>query len=171
MDYQKIYKEGKQSPTIIRKLLRKELGDEKFIELIENLEGISFSEWFYQQLHPHINPTCPVCTIKKCNFISLNKGYSLTCSTTCSAKDPRKQEKRKQAYLKKFGVSNPFKSEEVKKKIQETNIKKYGVAHNSHNKDTLLKRRETYIEKYGVDNPMKNGEVKKKVVETNMKKY
>ena len=37
--------------------------------------------------------------------------------------------KRELTNLKKFGVKNPFQSEDVKNKIKQTNLKRYGVDH------------------------------------------
>ena len=111
--------------------------------------------------------------------------------------NPSKEERKKinkDISLKKYGVDNPFKSEEVKQKIKETNLKKYQTEHPFQNKKiqkkfkkTCLKRygvewmvnskefkeklKQTNIKKYGVDNPFKSKEIQIKIKETNLEKY
>lgn len=61
--------------------------------------------------------------------------------------------------LEKYGVENPFQSEEIKDKIKATNLEKYGCEYNSQNKEIREKaeksKKETMLKRYGVDNPSK----------------
>lgn len=61
-------------------------------------------------------------------------------------------DKTKNTCLKKYGVENPFASEEIKEKIKNTNIEKYGCAVPTQNKDIYKKIINTNYEKYGVPN-------------------
>lgn len=69
-------------------------------------------------------------------------------------KQEAKQLKRKQTCLKKYGVDAASKSKEVKAKIKNRQIKKYGD-HPSRTSDIKEKIRQTILKKYGVDHFMK----------------
>jgi len=113
---------------------------------------------------------CPECG-KETKFISLGKGYYKYCSVKCLSNSKEVKEKRKIAYLKKYGVDNPFKSGEVKEKNKKTMMDKYGVDHPSKSPEIKEKRKETCISKYGVDNPSKSQEIKEKKKETCISNY
>lgn len=57
--------------------------------------------------------------------------------------------KRKQSYLKKYGVENPLQSAIIRDKIKKTNIEKYGVDNPMKLESTKAKARTTNIKKYG----------------------
>lgn len=57
--------------------------------------------------------------------------------------------KIKQTCLEKYGVENPFASEEIKEKIYQTNMEKYGVKIPTQNPEIQAKYKETCLEKYG----------------------
>jgi hypothetical protein len=59
----------------------------------------------------------------------------------------------------------------TRKKIEKTNMEKYGVIAPLQNKDILKKVQDTNIERYGVYNPLKNKEISSKMKETNIKRY
>jgi len=96
--------------------------------------------------------------------------------------------------IKKYGVDNPMKNEEIKDNESKTIMSKYGVLHNSQSEEIKNKKRNTYINnygfdshlkcqeirdqikatnliKYGAENPQQNQEIKNKCYETNLKKY
>lgn len=62
-----------------------------------------------------------------------------------------KLDRSKETNLEKYGVDNPFKSEEIKHKIKESCMEKYGVDHHLKNKEILEKVKKTNKEKYGVE--------------------
>ena len=78
-----------------------------------------------------------------------------SCSVSCAAKIRNKL------------IGSSFSRPEVRKKIQETNMKRYGVKHNWASKDPKLNGRQTRQEKYG--NPFYRDINKTK--QTNLKKY
>lgn len=88
----------------------------------------------------------------------------------CSSKECSNQ-KIKDVCNIKYGVDNPFQSEDVKKKTKDTLIKKYGVEHPMYLQSTKDKIKDTSIERYGVDSPMKSKSVKDKIKDTCIKKY
>ena len=71
---------------------------------------------------------------------------------------------REKTNLERFGVSNPFKSEEKKEKIRQTNLKKYGKTHRLKNKDEVNKQKKNNLLKYGTETPFQLDEVKEIIV-------
>jgi len=61
----------------------------------------------------------------------------------------------KKTNLKKYGVENPFQSEEIKEKIKKTNINKYGVENPAYSEEIREKTKKKCLEKYGVENSFK----------------
>lgn len=82
---------------------------------------------------------CPICKSSLAKWHNFHK--YMCCSKECSKK--------------LMSINNPMKKEEVKKKVESTNIKKYGVKTNF-----LI-----------IDNPMKNEEIRKKREEECLKKH
>ena len=82
-----------------------------------------------------------------------------------------KQELLNKKNLEKYGVENPFQSEEVKQKIRETNREKYGVENPFQSEEVKQKIKETNLERRGVEYPLQCEEIKQKIKETNREKY
>ena len=101
---------------------------------------------------------CPIC--KKYHHKS-----KLTCSFECA------QKLRKQIYLEKYGVDNPFKSEQIKDKIRHVLNDKYGVDHPSKSKVFQENKVKTSLQKYGTKHPNQSDRVKHKIEQTNLNKY
>ena len=94
--------------------------------------------------------------------------YCKKCSIKISLKTRDKNN------LEKYGVKNPSKLEEVKKKIRKTNIKKYGTEYGFQSKIIKEKIKKTNLEKYGVENQSQRIEIQKKQKSScyhNLKKY
>ena len=131
------------------------------------------------------------------DILLLNLKFPFICSK-CKAKINANNDlikaKRKATCIAKYGVENPFQSEETKTKIHQTcierygyanaaqvpefiekqkktNIERYGVPCTLNTKENLIKRKETWIEHYGVDNPNKSKDIIEKRIDTNRKKY
>jgi glutathione peroxidase-family protein len=79
--------------------------------------------------------------------------------------------KIKKTCLEKYGVDNPFKSEDIKQKIKEVCLEKYGVENPGQSDEIKQKIKEVCIQKYGVENAFQSDEIKQKIKETCMKKY
>ncbi len=96
-----------------------------------------------------------------------------------------KASKSKTTCIKRYKVPHPLKNEEIKQKSRETNITKYGVAHNSNVPSVIEKRKQTInshskektqeirtkkeitcIKNYGVSNPSQSERIKEKKQET-----
>lgn len=73
--------------------------------------------------------------------------------------------------LKRYGVDDPLKADEVKAQMRKTNLEKYGVEYYSQTKDFIDKRKKTWLEKYGSDVPTSCKEVQEKRDKTSLEKY
>lgn len=102
------------------------------------------------------------------------KRYNLATNVVnkyaCSLKKCSNQ-KIKDVCQSKYGVDNPFQSDEIKIKIKETLNNKYGVDHPMYLSEIKNKIKETCYKKYGVDNYMKTEECKEKIKNTSLDKY
>ena len=94
--------------------------------------------------------------------------YSIYCEG-CTIKNTK--EKTKKTCLEKYGVENPFQSEEKKKKIKETCLQKYGVENPIKLQTTKEEYKKTCLEKYGCENAFQNEDIKNKIKETSLKRY
>jgi len=88
----------------------------------------------------------------------------------------RRQEKRKNTNLKKYGNAcslhgNTEMAEIVKAKVINTNIKKYGVEHPLQSEEIREKVRKTNLDRWGVENPSQVEEIKNKKKQTTLKRY
>jgi len=87
---------------------------------------------------------------------SINRGGYYTCSSKCS------KDKREKTFIEKYGVNTPFKSDEFKEKVKDTNIKKWGTDHfrksekwkNDNGKNEIEKRKETIFNEFKEKNPI-----------------
>ena len=76
-----------------------------------------------------------------------------------------------QTWIKKYGVDNPSKNDDIKLKRKQTWIKKYGVDNPSKNDDIKSKRKTTWTTIYGVDHPWKSQLVRQLLLKNNIEKY
>jgi len=128
---------------------------EKFIEVIEPL------------------PKCIFCDNKVIvKSLSSNKKWG-SLGITCSDKKciyKNQLEKRKKTYFDKYG-GHPLQNEEIKNKIKQTCLDRYGVEYVFQNSDIKEKITKTCLKKYGVKNSSQNEQIKRKREETMINKY
>lgn len=94
-----------------------------------------------------------------------------TCQNKISQLRPETKEKKRQTNLLKYGVENPFQSEDKKQKIKESLLNHYGVDNPQKSKMIKQKTENTCLEKYGYKFPGQIPEVKEKQRRTFIKKY
>ena len=86
------------------------------------------------------------------------------------AKDPdhwkKRNEKSEKTCMERYGVKNASSTDEVRKKVIETNLKKFGVDNPNKLNEIQEKIKQTCLEKYGVDCQFKRPEV----IESTIKK-
>jgi hypothetical protein len=79
--------------------------------------------------------------------------------------------KSTQTNLERYGVENPFQSEEIKNKIKQKNLEKYGVENPSQSPKIHQKKIETSLKNYGCEYPTQSEIIKEKSKQTNFNKY
>lgn len=93
------------------------------------------------------------------------------CCSKSSNSCPSVKERKKLAYLEKYGVDSPSKSPMVKAKIEATNLTKYGSKHITTANFFQKKAKETCLRNYGVENPSQSGEIKSRKSKTLRQNY
>ncbi len=123
----------------------------QIIKMTSFLENPSIPERLYCIINDITNKI--ECKDEKCkNYVSFSnfrKGYRTYCSKQC--------------------VNNN--SIEIKEKIKQTCLEKYGVENISQLEETKIKKINKYIKNYGVDNPNKCNSIKEKIKQTCLEKY
>jgi very-short-patch-repair endonuclease len=105
----------------------------------------------------YADPKCVICG-KPTNFKNFSGGFYRTCSLECAYKDTErnrkiatntdhqaKSEKVKQTNRKKYGVDYNFQVDDVKEKIRQTKLTRYG----DKNYNNMPANKKTVLEKYG----------------------
>lgn len=147
----------------------------------------SYSErWIWLQNNYFDYPKCEECgnPVKKLDASSTK--YRRFCSKKCSALNSDVRKKKEERWILNYGASNPNKSNQVRNKIKDTCLKKYGVKTNLQTLDVnklrklafdqksdqiFSKMKKTCIAKYGVDHPVKSIEVQNKIKKTMNEKF
>ena len=123
--------------------------------------------WYYHNLNEY--PVCKICG-KKTSFINTKEGYRKYCSRKCLNCDNDKKEKTKQTCIERYGGVAPASSIDVKNKMINTTLKKYGVHNIQQLQEVSQKTKQTCIERYGgVGNASKS--IKEKYIKTCIDKY
>jgi hypothetical protein len=79
--------------------------------------------------------------------------------------------KVKDTNLKRYGETAPAKNKTIQQKIENTNLQRYGYKSALQNKDVIAKRKQTNLLKYGVEYPSQNQEIKNKVRQTCLERF
>ena len=119
----------------------------------------------YNGIEEH--PKCPTCG-KPLVFKGI---FFKFCSNICAQSSDEIKQKIKQTCLKKYGVDNYNKTKESKEKIKQTCLEKYGVEYFWQSDECKEKIKQTCLEKYGVDSPLKSEKIRNKGKQTCLKKY
>ena len=102
--------------------------------------------------------------VKRCIYTkNINKIFC--CCKSCNYSDSVKV-KRKNNFIKKYGVENNFQRHEIKQKVKDTNLKRYGVDNPFQSEVVKQKIKNTNLERYGVENPNQNKEICDKGLKT-----
>jgi hypothetical protein len=84
---------------------------------------------------------------------------------------PEIKEKIRQTNLQKYGFENPMQNSEIKKKVLATNLLKYGDEQTLRVAFIREKGKQTLLSKHGFDDAAKIPEIKEKIRQTNMERY
>ena len=93
------------------------------------------------------------------------------CSASCATSNNETTLKRQQTCLEKYGVDNPWKSNDVKEKIKNTCLEKYGHENYAQTDEYTKKSKETCLKKYGVDHQFKSDMIREKIKNTCLERY
>lgn len=143
---------------------------ELYNNITQNYPNTQFMEalWlYYAGLDENSKPSCPLCG-KTLKFDKFTIGYKAFCSKKCAQKGSRK--KACQTMIEKYGGVG-YGSKEIKGKIENTNLKRYGTIHCMQNAELQEKAKNTNIEKYGVAIPLQSKETMEKFKNTMLKRY
>lgn len=80
-------------------------------------------------------------------------------------------DKGKLTNLERYGVENPFQSDEIKTKIKETNLERLGVDNPAKSEVIKSRIKATNLERYGTENPAQNQDVQAKIISTSIDRY
>ena len=145
-----------------------------------------FKEFYdhLQLIYPNINSTCeqlylymhdlkqpPTCYCgNKLNFLGYNRGYRTYCCEKCAWGDQDRVNQLKLNLLEKYGVEHISQIEQVKEKVKQTCLERYG-GRGLQSKEIKNKVTTTNLERYGVENPIESEEIKEKIKQTNLERY
>lgn len=112
-------------------------------------------------------------TCKECNNPlkfkrSLKEGYGEYCSLLCTNKNENHKNNVKITNKEKYGGTAPIHAKQVKDKIKETNISRYGVENTYQRLDLVSNG---FIRNHGVDHVTKVPGVLEKQIQTNLERY
>lgn len=79
--------------------------------------------------------------------------------------------KREEIMIEKYGYKNAMQVPEIQKKVQETNLRKYGSISPSGNVEVREKQKKTLMEHYGVENPSLSKEIQEKREQTFLERF
>ncbi len=102
------------------------------------------------------------------SFATYNRGHDFCKKDACKKCQHLKS---RDAFLVKYGVTNPLQVSEFNQKQRETCIKKYGVEYALQNKDILAKKDEKCRELYGNPSVLLNEEIANKKAKTCFRIY
>ena len=126
-------------------------------------------EKLYLIYHDIETPLCG-CGQKR-KFRTFIKGYWSSCGLMCDSTLEIRREKTKKTNIERYGVENPFQSNEIKEKIKNTNKERYGTENPSQNLDIKEKKKQTSLKNYGTENPFQSPKIKEKIKNTNKERY
>jgi len=184
--------EGEDVRITTCQICGKEFSTNYIAKHIKKEHGID-SETYYTTYVDVTAGKCKTCG-KPTKFLSITRGYSDYCSYSCSNSSKEVMEKKKESYIKNYGVNHisqnndiknkkieksmakygtktPLQNDEIKQKIKNTCLEKYGVEYAAGSEEVIEKRRKTNIEKYGENTPLKVKEIRKKCETTMMERY
>jgi hypothetical protein len=105
---------------------------------------------------------CKKCGNKNC-FYCFNRGYSYYCSLKCAHNSKEVMNKKKQTFMKNYGVDNPNKCRKVREKVEQTSLQRCGYKCNFSSPDPKLNGRAGCKKRFGVENPFAAKEVKEQM--------
>ncbi len=139
------------------------------LEYTSFLVNPSFSQRLYHIFNGNTIPTCYCGNAVK--FFDISKGYNKYCSPKCKYSSIELKNKVKQTNLERYGAKAPGMNQDIKNKVKQTNLERYGYeSHNSAEK-VKEKKKQVCLKKYGVENVSNTEFVKEKRKKTFLERF
>ena len=119
----------------------------------------------YNGIEEH--PKCPTCG-KPLVFKGI---FFKFCSNICVQSSDEIKQKIKQTCLEKYGVDSPLKSDKIRNKSKQTCLEKYGVDNPAKLEENKEKVKQTCLKKYGTISTTQCKEIRDKIKQTCLEKY
>lgn len=119
----------------------------------------------------HTPVYCKSGSKKLVKFISFTKGYLDYSSNKAAQQSDEVKQKVVETNVEKYGKSYYTQTDEFKEKAVNTWTKKYGVDNPSKSKEIKSKKIKTTLNNYNVKYPQQSSQVRKKTINTVRKKY
>ena len=119
----------------------------------------------YNGIEEH--PKCPTCG-KPLVFKGI---FFKFCSNICAQSSDEIKQKIKQTCLEKYGVNSPLKSEKIRNKGKQTCLEKYGVDNPAKLEENKEKVKQTCLKKYGTISTTQCKEIRDKIKQSCLEKY
>ena len=119
----------------------------------------------YNGIEEH--PKCPTCG-KPLVFKGI---FFKFCSNICVQSSDEIKQKIKQTCLEKYGVDSPLKSDKIRNKSKQTCLEKYGVDNPAKLEENKEKVKQTCLKKYGGLAPICDPSIKNQIKQTCLEKY
>ena len=134
----------------------------------DKYDAYPFNQLLYHYFNNDKFMSIGICKNEKCSnrckFNDFKTGYYDFCSSKCSLSSEIHKEKVRQTCIKKYGVDCVFKDKEVKKKIKDTRLDKYGSMCSD---EAVQKAKKTKLEKYGNEKYVNT----EKIQQTKLERY
>lgn len=143
---------------------------QSFNSHISHAHHIKSKEYYDTYLKKENEGICLTCG-KPTKFKNMWNGYRDFCCNSCMSSNKIIQEKRKQTSLQHYGTEFPHQAQEVKDKMANTCLEKYGATNVYASDYGKQKIKETCQNKYNTNNPAQAQEVKEKMANTCLEKY
>lgn len=153
--------------------------------------NISAEEYYLTYIGAENESQCSVCGKKK-RFIGVFVGYTKYCSLKCSNNSESVKRLKNDTWIKNYGEVNPFRfgskrhresikklygvdnvfqSEEIKEKIRQTNLTKYGVENPSHLEKTKINGHTKEVNRKRLATKRSNGTVNTSKAEEDFNRF
>lgn len=106
-------------------------------------------------------PRCKYCNDNFTKLINSLKGFHEFCSQKCASNSNEVKDKIQKTNLSKFGTITPLLNDEIKSKYLQNIIDKWGVDNISKSEEIKTKKSTTMLEKFGVEYNSQRVEIKK----------
>jgi len=130
---------------------------------------IKIKDYYDKYLKKEGESKCLECG-KETKFSGFRGKYSKFCSPKCSNNNKEIKEKIKQIFLKKYGVLYPTQNKKIIEKREQLNKIK-NIKNPNRVEKIKEKIKQTFLEKYGVQHQMQLEETKEKIKQTCLEKY